>query len=111
MSNGFLVGHIIESRRVVKNVLKQNNDRCVMIIARFLRKIFRREALMPDKLLETQDVASLLGVDKRTIQRYLHDGKIKGGVKVGRAWRIPEESVLEFIRNQGTLFFNGNTEK
>ncbi len=47
---------------------------------------------MVDTLLSTEQVANRLGVDKKTILRYLHQGKLKGA-KIGRDYRIPESAL------------------
>ena len=45
-----------------------------------------------ESLLSTQQVADRLGVDKKTVLRYLHQGKLKGS-RIGRDYRIPESAV------------------
>lgn len=47
---------------------------------------------MAERLLTTQEVAERLGVDKKTVLRYLHQNKLKGA-RIGRDYRIPEGSV------------------
>jgi chromosome partitioning protein len=47
---------------------------------------------MVETLLSTQQVADRLGVDKKTILRYLHQGKLKGA-KIGRDYRISESAL------------------
>ncbi len=49
-----------------------------------------------DRVLTTQDVADRLGVDKKTVLRYLHANKLKG-VRIGRDYRIPESSVTNLL--------------
>ena len=49
-----------------------------------------------DKLLSTQQAADRLAVDKKTILRYLHSGKLKGA-RIGRDYRIPESSVNSLV--------------
>lgn len=48
-------------------------------------------------LLSTADVAARLGVDRKTILRYLHDGKLRGS-RIGRDYRIPEEALKTFLQ-------------
>ncbi len=54
------------------------------------------QTFMPDKLLSTQQAADRLSVDKKTILRYLHSGKLKGS-RIGRDYRIPESSVSSLL--------------
>ena len=53
-----------------------------------------------DGLLSTKQVAERLGVDTKTILRYLHQGKLKGS-RIGRDYRIPE-SALSALLNKST---------
>jgi chromosome partitioning protein len=47
---------------------------------------------MAERLLSTKEVAERLGVDKKTVLRYLHQGKLRGA-RIGRDYRIPESGV------------------
>lgn len=47
------------------------------------------------KLLTTKEVAEMLRVSKRTIFRYIKDGKLKAK-KIGQ-WRIKKEDLDKFI--------------
>lgn len=49
-----------------------------------------------DPLLTTQEVATRLGVDKKTVLRYLHAKKLKGS-RIGRDYRIPESSLTALL--------------
>jgi len=49
-------------------------------------------------LLKVRDVAQVLNLTDRTVQRLLQYGVIKG-IKVGAEWRIPEERVLQYVEN------------
>ena len=49
-----------------------------------------------NQLLTTREVASRLGVEPKTILRYLHQGKLHG-TKIGREYRIPEASVVSLL--------------
>jgi chromosome partitioning protein len=49
-----------------------------------------------ETLLSTQQVADRLGVDKKTILRYLHQGKLKGS-RIGRDYRIPESALTSLL--------------
>ena len=50
----------------------------------------------PDALLSTQQVAERLGVDKKTVLRYLHQGRLKGS-RIGRDYRITEGAVTALV--------------
>lgn len=52
-------------------------------------------------LLTTQQVADRLGVDKKTILRYLHNGKLKGS-RIGRDYRIPESALTTLLTKTDT---------
>lgn len=49
-----------------------------------------------DNLLTTKEVADRLGVDPKTVLRYLRSGKLKGS-RLSGAWRIPESSVRTLL--------------
>ena len=51
---------------------------------------------MDDRLLSTQEVAERLNVDKKTVLRYMHAGKLKGS-RIGRDYRIAESTVNDFL--------------
>lgn len=51
---------------------------------------------MNKPFLSTKEVASILGVDPKTVRRYLKDGIIKGR-RIGRDYRVPLESISELI--------------
>jgi len=48
-------------------------------------------------LLSTADVAARLGVDRKTVLRYLHDGKLRGS-RIGRDYRIEQEDLATFLQ-------------
>jgi len=52
---------------------------------------------MTEALLTTKQVADRLGVDTKTILRYLRAGKLKGA-RIGRDYRIPETSLDGLLR-------------
>jgi chromosome partitioning protein len=52
---------------------------------------------MTDALLTTKQVADRLGVDTKTVLRYLRAGKLKGA-RIGRDYRIPESSLNGLLR-------------
>lgn len=49
-----------------------------------------------DTLLSTQQVAEQLGVEKKTVLRYLHSGKLKG-TRIGRDYRIAAGAVSALL--------------
>jgi len=53
---------------------------------------------MPErkKLLRPEEVAELLQVSRRTVVRWLKEGRLKG-VRVGRLWRVREEDLGAFL--------------
>ena len=51
---------------------------------------------MTEKLLSTAAAAKMLQMTSRRISGLCQEGKLKGAVKVGRNWNIPESSVLAF---------------
>jgi acetyl-CoA synthetase len=52
-----------------------------------------------EKLLLPAEVARILRVTTRTIERYCKQGKLRA-VKVGRLWRIPKSSLEEFLKTE-----------
>jgi excisionase family DNA binding protein len=52
-----------------------------------------RELLLP------AEVARILRVTVRTVERYCSQGKLRA-VKVGRLWRIPRSSLEEFLKTE-----------
>lgn len=44
------------------------------------------------------EVSELLKVTKRTLYKYLSEGKLPAS-KVGREWRVTEEQIKEFMEN------------
>ena len=51
-------------------------------------------------LLTPSEVADWLGVKPQTVTKWLRQGRLKG-IKLGRLWRVPEESVLA-LREEAT---------
>jgi len=54
-----------------------------------------------EKLLLPAEVARILRVTPRTVERYCKQGKLRA-VKVGRLWRIPKSSLEEFLETEGS---------
>jgi excisionase family DNA binding protein len=57
----------------------------------------RREEL--EQLLLPAEVARILRVTVRTVERYCKQGKLRA-VKIGRLWRIPRGSLEAFLRTE-----------
>ena len=51
---------------------------------------------MTEKLISTSVAAGILHMTSRRVSGLCQEGKIKGAVKVGRNWKIPESSLLAF---------------
>ncbi len=54
-----------------------------------------------DRLLSTREVADRLGVDTKTVLRYLHQSKLKGS-RIGRDYRIPESALSALLSKTDT---------
>ena len=58
---------------------------------------------LPDRpLLSTTDLRQAIGVNEKTIDRWIRAGLIPGATRVGRQWRFRREEVLQAIES-GTL--------
>ncbi|AMK10130.1 MAG: helix-turn-helix domain-containing protein [Pseudodesulfovibrio sp.] len=57
-----------------------------------------RDVPKPPKLLTVREVADYLRVHQRTAYRLITGGDIKA-VKIGSQWRVPEQSLMEFIES------------
>jgi excisionase family DNA binding protein len=53
-------------------------------------------ALHDDEVLNTRQVVELLGVDRKTLERYLHTGQLRA-VKHGNRWFIRRSAVEDFL--------------
>lgn len=53
-------------------------------------------------ILSPAEAAELLYVGKNTIYKLITDGEIKC-FKVGRIWKIPKESLVEYIKSKSGL--------
>lgn len=51
---------------------------------------------MTIKVYTPKEVAEILQITERTVQRYLKEGTLKG-VKVGKLWRVTEQALNEFL--------------
>jgi len=50
-----------------------------------------------ERYLTKKEAADALGVNPRTVERYLMGGRLKGAL-IGKAWRIAESNVEAFMR-------------
>lgn len=58
------------------------------------------EVVTAERLYTVEEAAEHLGVSMVTVGRWLRSGNLRG-VKVGRAWRVPE-SALDEVAQRGT---------
>ena len=66
---------------------------------------------MPEpQFLTVDEVAELLRVSSRTVQRLLAEGKLPG-VRIGRQWRIPRAELLAYLRGPTRAFAEGRRER
>lgn len=59
-----------------------------------------------DDVLSTEDVQEILHIGKSAVYLLCKEQKLKS-FKIGRTWKIPKNSVFEFIENErskGTAF-------
>lgn len=48
-------------------------------------------------LYTIKEVQALLKVTQRTVYRYIESGKLKANKTPSGQWRVPQQSVLEFL--------------
>lgn len=53
---------------------------------------------MVEKFLTVREVAKLLNVQKRTVQRLMKSRKLPG-VKIGKEWRVKESDLVNWVEN------------
>ena len=49
------------------------------------------------ELLESEEVAEYLGVERSTVQRWCSSGHLRG-LKIGRGWRIRRDVPEDFLK-------------
>lgn len=49
------------------------------------------------KLYTTEEISKILGINLRTAQIYIHNGKLKGQ-KIGRRWYVADETLKDFLK-------------
>ena len=55
-----------------------------------------------DDILTVEEACEALRIGRNTLYDLLHSGQLKG-YRNGRVWRIPRESMIEFIRTRANL--------
>jgi len=55
-----------------------------------------------EKMLTAGEISEALRVSVRTVYNLLEAGALRG-VRVGRAWRVPESALQEFIAQGGRV--------
>jgi excisionase family DNA binding protein len=58
-----------------------------------------RSTLLTQRYLTVQEFASMLRVAQMTVYRLIENGEIEGVIRVGKSYRIPEDSAVAYIRN------------
>ena len=49
------------------------------------------------ELLDSEEVAEYLGVERTTVQRWCRSGYLRG-LKFGKAWRIRRDALEDFLK-------------
>lgn len=57
--------------------------------------------ILGTKYYFVEEIASELGLNEKTIRRYLKGGKLEG-LKLGRRWLVSERALLEFFESLRT---------
>ena len=55
---------------------------------------------MEEKLYTVEEVAAYLKISEYTVRRHLLEGLLKG-LKIGKAWRITEKALHNYIHGEG----------
>ena len=58
---------------------------------------------MTDQYFTVDEIAELIKIHPKTIQRYIREGKLKAG-KVGKSWRISGHDLSTFTEANGVSF-------
>lgn len=48
------------------------------------------------KLYDLATLETILGVNRKTLTRYIHDGKLQA-FKLGQKWKVSENALSEFL--------------
>ena len=62
------------------------------------------------ELMTVEQLCQFLQIGKNTAYKLLQTGKIQS-FKLGRSWKIPRDSVIEYIKNQGSQSSERRIEK
>ncbi len=62
------------------------------------------------ELMTVEQLCKVLQIGKNTAYKLIQTGAIKG-FRVGRSWKIPRDSVIEYIKNQGVTASERRIEK
>ena len=60
--------------------------------------VFRKVEIVDGQVFSVRDVARRLMIAERTARRLILSGALHAH-RAGRAWRIPEQSLVEYIRS------------
>lgn len=52
------------------------------------------------KLYDINEIAELLGISKRTVQKYLLEEKTLKGCKLANHWYISEENLQKYLQGE-----------
>ncbi len=58
------------------------------------------EVIILDKLLNTKEVANIVGVTENTVREWLRHGDLKA-IKINKSWKISQTDLEAFIKNKG----------
>jgi excisionase family DNA binding protein len=58
-----------------------------------------KEEKMKDKFFSVDDIAEILDMHPKTIQRYIREGKIKG-TKLGKSWKVTGHDLSVFTESE-----------
>jgi len=58
-----------------------------------------RSEYRPEQLLDSAEVAAILGIHPKTLQRMARSGQIRG-IRVGRLWRFRRSDIDEWIERR-----------
>lgn len=62
------------------------------------------------ELMTVEQLCKILQIGKNTAYKLLQTSKIQS-FKLGRSWKIPRDSVIEYIKNQGVTASERRIEK
>jgi excisionase family DNA binding protein len=80
-----------------------------MVIARYARREAQRALHHEPKLMTVSHVADLLGVNVRTVRRWLDDGSL-AGLNLGKGYRIPKPALINFLASRRNVTYVDSTD-